>query len=63
MLSELEQDIMRDGARPAEVRGSNVEAICFPVRYLKTALRAGVDDRNPSFSEIAARIGQSRNET
>jgi hypothetical protein len=62
MLSEVERNIMADRSRPAEVRGSNIEAICFPVRFLNAALRAGGDERKPCFSEIAARVGQSRND-
>jgi hypothetical protein len=55
MLAEVERGIM-DAARPVEVRSSNVEAMCFPARYLKSALKASSQGQSPSFAEVTARI-------
>jgi hypothetical protein len=56
MLVEVERGIAADTARPAEVRSSNVEAMRFPVRFLKTALKASAQGQRPSFAEITAHI-------
>ena len=60
LLTEVERDIASDAARPAEVRSSNVDAMCFPVRFLRTSLRASAEGRRPSFAQVAAQIKQLR---
>lgn len=60
LLSEVERNIASDRARPAEVRGSNIEAMCFPARFLKSALQSSAQGRTPSFIEIAGRVGLMR---
>jgi hypothetical protein len=62
MLSEVERGIAADTARPAEVRPSNIEAMRFPVRFLKTALKASSQGQRPSFAEITAHIRDNRAE-
>jgi hypothetical protein len=60
LLTEVERDIASDAARPAEVRSSNIDAMCFPVRFLRTSLRASAEGRRPSFAQVAAQIKQLR---
>ncbi|MDR3424302.1 MAG: hypothetical protein P4M13_04385 [Alphaproteobacteria bacterium] len=61
MLSEVERGIM-DGGRPVEVRSSNVDAMCFPARFLKSALKASSQGQRASFAEVTARIREGRAE-
>ncbi len=60
LLTDVERRIAGDAGRPAEVRSSNVEAMRFPVRFLKIALQESSQGRSPSFAEVAAQVGQSR---
>ncbi len=62
MLSEVERRIAVDSNRPVEMRNSNVEAVRFPVRFLKLALRESGQGRQPSFAKVAAQVRQSRKE-
>jgi hypothetical protein len=62
MLAEVERNIASDGGRPVEVRASNVEAMRFPVRYLRHALEATAHGESPSFAQVVARIGRERGE-
>ena len=62
MLSEVERNIASDGGRPVEVRASNVEAMRFPVRYLRHALEASSQGQKPTFAQVAASIGRERAE-
>ncbi len=60
MLAEVERSIASDVERPAEVRSSNVDAMCFPVRFLRTSLRASAQGQRPSFAQVAAQIKHLR---
>lgn len=60
MLAEVERSITSDVERPAEVRSSNIDAICFPVRFLRTSLRASAQGQRPSFAQVAAQIKHLR---
>jgi hypothetical protein len=62
MLAEVEHGITADSGRPAEVRASNIEAMRFPVRFLKSALQASSQGQRPSFAEITARVRDQRAE-
>lgn len=62
ILGQAERWIASDPSRPSEIRDSNMEAIAFPARFLKTALKASADGRTPSFAEIVALIKQNRSE-
>lgn len=62
ILSETERGIAGDSSRPAEVRDANVEAIAFPARFLKSALKASSEGRKPSFAEIVSLTKPSRRE-
>jgi hypothetical protein len=47
-------------SRPPELREANVEAIRFPARLLRCALRAGAEGRVYSFSQLASEVGQRK---
>lgn len=59
-LTSAEDSIRRDGARREELSLANVEAMCFPVRYLLAASRLPAGEEPAAFSTIAAGIGGSR---
>ena len=59
-LAKAEAGLVADVRRPAEVSAANVEAICFPLRYLRLANRATADGPALSFAELAARVGQMK---
>ncbi|GGE11840.1 hypothetical protein GCM10011390_33700 [Aureimonas endophytica] len=69
MLSEAEIDaalaaaetaLATDRSRPAELSPANLEAIAFPLRYLRQANRAAAAGETPSFSELTARVARQR---
>jgi hypothetical protein len=62
LLAETEAALVADPSRSAEMRGANVEAICFPVRLLRQAVQAPTAGRRPSFMELASRVGQTKRE-
>jgi hypothetical protein len=62
LLTEVERGIASDVDRPAEIRASNVEAMRFPVRFLKLALQSSSKGQHPSFAEITSQIRHLRNE-
>ena len=62
MLTEVEREIASGGGRPVEVRAANVEAMRFPVRYLRHSLQASAQGQKPTFAQIAASIGRERAE-
>jgi hypothetical protein len=57
MLTEVERGIT-DAKRSAEIRTANVEAMCFPARFLKQALRSSSQGQRSSFAQIVALIKQ-----
>ncbi len=61
-LAEAEAALVKDQNRPAEMREANIEAICFPVRFLREALRVPSEGRSLSFAQLASRVGQSKRE-
>jgi len=60
LLDRIEKRLASDPHRPAELRGANVDAICFPVRFLRHALKASADGHQPSFAELAGRVGLTK---
>jgi hypothetical protein len=60
LLAGVEQDLMSDPQRPAELRAANVEAICFPTRFLRLALQTPSEGRQLSFTQVASRVGMSK---
>jgi hypothetical protein len=59
-LAKAESGLVADARRPAGVSAANVEAICFPLRYLRLANRAAAEEPAPAFSALAARVGQNK---
>jgi hypothetical protein len=60
LLENVEVGLASDTARPTEVRGANIDAICFPARLLRQALRASDEGRQFSFVQLATRVGQTK---
>ena len=46
--------------RPTELRGANIDAICFPARFLRHALQASSEGQHLSFAQLASRVGQTK---
>jgi hypothetical protein len=60
LLENVELGLASDSARSADIRGANVDAICFPARLLRQALRASEEGRQFSFVQLASRVGQTK---
>lgn len=59
LLWDVENALASDSRRPAELRDANVEAIRFPARFLRVALREGAG-ASFSFAQTASRVGQMK---
>ena len=62
LLAGVESALAGDVRRPSEVRDANVEAICFPARLLRQALKADAEGRPFSFARLTGEVGQSKGE-
>lgn len=60
LLTNVETALAFDSHRPAELRGANVDAICFPARFLRLALQASSDGQQLSFSQLAGQVGLTK---
>jgi hypothetical protein len=60
LLAGVEKAVASDSNRPSELRDANVDAICFPARFLRCALQASIEGRAYSFSELASQVGQMK---
>jgi hypothetical protein len=60
LLAGVEKSLAADPNRPPELRGANVDAICFPARFLRLALQASSRGEPISFSEVAGRVGLTK---
>lgn len=58
ILRQTEERLASDPNRSSQLRDANVEAICFPVRYLRQALQTSAEGGSQSFPELATRVGQ-----
>jgi hypothetical protein len=58
-LEEIEKSLASDPNRP-ELRGANVDAICFPARFLRLAVKASSEGGQPSFMELAGQVGLTK---
>lgn len=56
-LDRAASEVSCDAQRPPELSPAHIEAICFPIRFLRVATHAA--GQNQSFSEIAAGVGRS----
>ena len=60
VLAAAEDAVRGDARRPDEMSDANVEAICFPIRYLRAANRLSDGGPVSAFSRIATGVGQER---
>lgn len=57
-LAEAEETLLTDPRRPEEVSRSNVDAMCFPIRYLRAANASPEPGAAAArFSELATTVG------
>lgn len=59
-LAEAEAAMLADPNRPGELSPAHVDAIAFPIRYLRAANRGFAEDGAASFSELAAQVGREK---
>ena len=59
-LGEAEEMLRSDPHRSAEMSASHVDAILFPLRYLRLANRTWTDGEFRGFGELAARVGREK---
>ena len=59
-LEEAEAALAGDANRPQELSAAYVDAILFPVRYLRLANRTWADGEFPLFAELGARVGREK---
>lgn len=59
-LAAAEKGIASDPGRPSELSGANVDAICFPLRFLRLANRNAAAGQSMSFVQLAAEVGRSK---
>jgi hypothetical protein len=60
LLVDVESTLFLDARRPVELRDANVEAICFPARFLRHALKASSEGRAFSFAQLASEVGHRK---
>lgn len=60
LLADVEFALASDPARSADLRGANVDAICFPARFLRLALQNSAAGGPFSFTQLASRVGQTK---
>ena len=59
-LEGAEDIALRD--RASQLSPAHIDGICFPLRLLRLANKAGAQGQQPSFSELATRVGQTKPE-
>lgn len=57
-LAEAEHNAGSGPGRQTELSPSNVDAICFPIRFLRTALREPGSGK--TFAQLATAVGQTK---
>ena len=60
LLADVETTLVSDTRRPVELRDANVEAICFPARFLRHALKASSEGRAFSLAQLASEVGHRK---
>lgn len=60
LLADVEQSLASDPRRSNDMREANVEAICFPARFLRLALQDSSVGEPFSFVQLASRVGQTK---
>jgi len=59
-LAQAEKAALSDEARPGGVSLANVEAVLFPIRYLRAAAQGRPDGSVAPFSQVATQVGQAK---
>ncbi|MCD1645694.1 hypothetical protein [Aurantimonas coralicida] len=59
-LAVAEEKIVNDPGRPTKLSAANVEAICFPLRYLRLANEASARGEDLSFTQLAQNVGRMK---
>ncbi len=62
ILHQTEARLASDPNRSSQLRDANVEAICFPARYLRQALQTSAEGGSQSFAELTSRVGHVKRE-
>ncbi|MDZ5699044.1 MULTISPECIES: hypothetical protein [Phyllobacteriaceae] len=62
-LAEAEAVLAADRLRPEKISHANVEAVLFPLRFLREANRREAPGTSAAYTEIATRVGRRRGET
>src|SRR5690606_22549283 len=60
VLKQAEEAALGDPARPEGLSSANVEAVLFPIRYLKAAAASPLAGAVPPFSQVATGVGQAK---
>ncbi len=58
-LGDVEDTVTADRSR-AELSPAHLDAIAFPIRYLRLANKLGAEGSYPGFAELTARIGREK---
>lgn len=59
-LADAEEALIADPNRPDELSPAHVDAIAFPLRFLRLANMREADGEFASFSELAAQVGREK---
>lgn len=59
VLAEAEEALAKDGLRPEQLSHANVEAVLFPLRFLREANRRDLPGAIRAYTEIAATVGKT----
>jgi hypothetical protein len=59
-LSAAEARMAADPGRPNELSAAHVDAICFPLRFLKLANSHAAEGEQFSFMQLAAEVGRTK---
>ncbi|WP_309084769.1 hypothetical protein [Chelativorans sp.] len=58
-LAEAEATLANDSRRPDQISHSNVEAVLFPIRFLREANRRDVPGGQISYTELTTIVGRT----
>ncbi|WP_159588447.1 MULTISPECIES: hypothetical protein [Chelativorans] len=62
-LAEAETALAADRLRPDQLSPANVEAVLFPLRFLREANRRRIPGSTAAYTEIATNVGRTRRGT
>lgn len=58
-LADVEDSVTADRSR-ADLSPAHLDAIAFPIRYLRLANKLGAEGSYPGFAELTARVGREK---